>query len=118
MTTSISELLNVALTFEPAVIFQNGENHRVSRLKCSLKTFLFMDSILFNKRLSFMYKLSMTHQLCRAVRVCFRAAPICDMLSHSLSTCGIKCCARAPSDSGHDGGTLRHAGVTQKSRCS
>ena len=46
-------------------------------------------------------------------RSCFRAAPICDMLllAHSLSTCGIECCARAPSDSGHDGGTLRHAGV-------
>ena len=70
-----------------------------------------MDSMLFNKRLSFMYKLSMTHQLCRTVRGCLRAAPICDMLTHSLSTCGIECCAGAPSDSGHDGGTLRHAGV-------
>ena len=64
-----------------------------------------------NKCLSFMFKLSVTHQLCRAVRACFRAAPICDMLTHSLSTCGIECCARAPSDSGHDGGTLRHTGV-------
>ena len=58
-----------------------------------------------------MFKLSMTHQLCRAVRACFREVPICDMLTHSLSTCGIECCARASSDSGHDGGTLRHTRV-------